>query len=110
MSTITASEINELVDALGPTLVALASGTRQRKLVAAWAAGSAIPTQGEAERMATMLRLFREITSFEGPDVARAWMIADNTPVHGMPAMAIRAGDFAAAERSAHRMAEDAYW
>ncbi len=110
MSIVTVADIQELVDELGPTLVALISANRRRTISNDWLAGDITPSEAESARLTTALRLFHEVSRAENStDIARQWMIADNTPGYGMPCMAIRADDFAAAERSAQRLMGDAY-
>ncbi len=110
MNTITIDDISEFVEAVGPTLVAAVSANRNRTIATLWLSGEASPTDDEAERLTVALELFRAVAiSMKSTDLARAWLIGDNTPDYGMPVMALRVADFAAARASAIRLIEDVH-
>lgn len=103
------SKIKELVEKLGPTLVAVSSGTRQRHLVEEWINGSAVPAPEEYSNILFALEIFLKIAEHEGDDIARAWFTAQNIG-ELTPYLAIRSGKCGAVERAARRFINDEYY
>jgi hypothetical protein len=83
----------ELVHALGPTLVAAMTGSKDRKLPSRWAKDDG-PEPGPdfVRRLQYGHRAWRTVASTDGAHVARQWFIGGN-PVLGevTPLTAIRA-------------------
>ncbi len=71
--------VSRLVGHLGPTLVALLAGVKDRKLPNKWArADGPVPRPESHRRLLTALRAWTMISSAEGDHVARAWFIGAN--------------------------------
>lgn len=107
---ITADEVKELTDDwIGPTLVALAAGSRSRDVVAFWCTDYAEPNEDEARRLAFTLEILREVEQGErSRDVARAWFIGGNVGEELVsPGEAIRDDRFDEVRASAHRLIHD---
>lgn len=69
----------ELVEALGPTLVATLAGVRDRKLPNKWAqAGGPTPRDESQSRLKTAHRVFRSLAAQEDAYIARSWFIGLN--------------------------------
>ena len=69
----------ELTDALGPTLVAVLAGIRDRKLPTKWSRNDGPTPRDEAQsRLRTAHRAWRQLVSAESEHVARAWFIGLN--------------------------------
>lgn len=84
----TAKELNE---ALGPTLVAVLSGVRDRKLPSEWAKPDGpIPRDGSVTKLKTALRVWRALKLHHDEHIARSWFIGLNplldetTPVEAL--------------------------
>lgn len=70
---------SRLVGHLGPTLVALLAGVKDRKLPNKWARADGPEPRPESQRrLQTALRVWSMIASAEGDHVARAWFIGAN--------------------------------
>jgi hypothetical protein len=94
-----------LVQQLGPTWTAIASGTRDRSLAERWASGEEAPTAEEALKLSVAYEVFNEVAQTEGADTARAWFIGRSVGDHEVsPGEAIREGNFNGAYASAKRM------
>ena len=100
-----------LVQALGPTLVAALSGTRDRKLPEAWTKDSGPePDSDAAARLNAALSCWNLVAGAEGPDVARAWFIGGNPWLDDdTPVTAIREGWFGETAVAAQAMAEGSF-
>lgn len=69
----------ELTDALGPTLVAVLAGVRDRKLPSKWAKeGGPVPRPESLRKLQTAHRVWRFIKSHDNEWVAKAWFIGLN--------------------------------
>lgn len=85
----------ELLEHLGPTVVAALAGARDRKQPYKWASHGAQPRQESVTRLQVAYRVWSTIADADGPNVARAWFIGAN-PRFGErpPYLAIREGLF----------------
>ncbi|GEL99873.1 hypothetical protein [Cellulomonas terrae] len=84
--------VRELVDTLGPTLVAAAAGIKDRKAPGEWIAGTRVVRDAAVERRLRLAhRALTAITAHDGPGVARSWFLGGN-PLLGesTPISAIR--------------------
>lgn len=99
--------LQELLDELGPTLVAYVADVRSRQMPARWATGESAPRAEAAGRLAAAHRAFRIVGMSDGPDVARRWFIGANPRLGCSPAEAIRNGRGDAAIAAAHAFADD---
>lgn len=71
--------VRDLIDGLGPTLVAALAGETDLRLVQRWTDGVApFPTAGLRERLACAHRVWRRVAAAEGDGVAREWFVASN--------------------------------
>ncbi|MET3635970.1 MULTISPECIES: hypothetical protein [Curtobacterium] len=71
--------VQELNAALGPTLVAAATGSKDRKLPLKWAKSDGPRPGNDFERRLRLLsRTWNAIAEHEGAHVARAWFIGAN--------------------------------
>jgi hypothetical protein len=71
--------VRELNAALGPTLVAAATGSKDRKLPIKWAkADGPRPGNDFERRLRLMSRTWSTVMAHEGAHVARAWFIGAN--------------------------------
>jgi hypothetical protein len=86
----------QLVQHLGPTLVALIAGVRDRKLPHKWAqADGPRPRDAALTRLQVAHRCWIILAPVEGGDVARSWFIGANPRLgEESPAIAIREGHF----------------
>jgi hypothetical protein len=86
----------QLVQHLGPTLVAVLAGVRDRKLPHKWATeGGPTPRPEALQRLQVAHRAWVAVASSEGDDVARAWFIGANPRLDEVPPYeAIRDGEF----------------
>ena len=84
--------VRELNAALGPTLVATLSGSKDRKLPIKWAkADGPTPSPTFQARLQAAHRAWSMISSGEGEHVARAWFIGGNPTLgESTPISAIR--------------------
>jgi hypothetical protein len=82
----------ELVEKLGPTLVAYMADVRSRKLPARWAAGEVEPRDEAKRRLLLAYQAFRTVEAEDGPDMARMWLIGANLRLKASPAERIRDG------------------
>ncbi|MFF0489299.1 hypothetical protein ACFYTQ_09765 [Nocardia sp. NPDC004068] len=87
----------QLVQQLGPTLVALIAGVRDRKLPHKWAQiGGPRPRDAALARLQVAHRCWILLADNESPDVARSWFIGANPRLgEESPAVAIREDRFA---------------
>jgi hypothetical protein len=87
--------VRELLDNLGPTVVAALAGVRDRKQPYKWAADSSQPRHESLARLQVAHRVWSTITDADGPNVARAWFIGANPRFdERTPYLAIREGLF----------------
>ncbi len=86
----------QLVQHLGPTMVAVMAGVRDRKLPHKWASeGGPTPRAEALQRLQVAHRAWCAVASSEGDDVARAWFIGANPRLQEVPPyLAIRDGEF----------------
>ncbi|WP_227979251.1 hypothetical protein [Nocardia spumae] len=86
----------QLVQNLGPTLVALIAGVRDRKLPHKWAHSEGpTPRDAALARLQIAHRCWIILATSEDPDVARSWFIGANPTLdEESPALAIRADRF----------------
>lgn len=88
--------VRELLDHLGPTVVAALAGVRDRKQPYKWATdGGAMPRDESLTRMQVAYRAWWTIAEVNGEKIARSWFIGAN-PRFGErpPYMAIREDQF----------------
>lgn len=69
----------KLIDLIGPTLVALASGSSNRHSPMLWRGGVVRMTGPQRQRLETALECLEAIERTEGQDMGRAWFIGANT-------------------------------
>lgn len=86
----------ELVDQLGPTLVAALAKVRDRKLPHKWASdGGPVPRPESLARLQVAHRAWVTIAAAESDDIARAWFIGANPHLDEIPPyLAIRDGRY----------------
>lgn len=86
----------QLVQHLGPTLVAVLAGVRDRKLPHKWATeGGPTPRPEALQRLQVAHRAWVAVAGSEGDNVARAWFIGANPRLDEVPPYeAIRDGEF----------------
>lgn len=103
--------VSFLNNALGPTLVAALSGTRDRTKSARWEAGDEPePDAAASERLQCAAKQWKLIEASEGPDVARLWFLGANPWLDDdTPVTAIREGRFQETEAAAKAMVEDSF-
>lgn len=70
--------VRELLDHLGPTVVAALAGVRDRKQPYKWAADGSQPRQESLARLQVGYRVWSMIAAADGANVARAWFIGAN--------------------------------
>ena len=89
----------QLVQHLGPTLVALIADVRDRKLPYKWAqADGPRPRDAALQRLQVAHRCWITVATAEGEDTARSWFIGANPRLdEESPAVTIRNGDFRSA-------------
>jgi hypothetical protein len=82
----------ELDQKVGPTIIAVASGTKDRNLVSAWAEenSASAPSDEEVRRISSLYTVFTELAHEESEDIARAWIIGSNPCFGVAPVMLIR--------------------
>jgi hypothetical protein len=88
--------VRELLDHLGPTVVAVLAGVRDRKQPYKWAIdGGATPRDESLSRLQVAYRAWWTIADVDGEKIARSWFIGAN-PRFGEkpPYMAIREDQF----------------
>ncbi|WP_067884439.1 hypothetical protein [Nocardia vaccinii] len=86
----------QLVHNLGPTLVALVAGVRDRKLPYKWSQSDGPrPRDAALTRLQVAHRCWSILSRTEGADVTRAWFIGANPHLgEDSPAIAIRDGRY----------------
>ncbi|QIS17137.1 hypothetical protein [Nocardia terpenica] len=86
----------QLVQHLGPTLVALIANVRDRKLPHKWAqADGPRPRDAALVRLQVAHRCWSMLATAEGSDTARSWFIGANPRLgEESPALAIREGRY----------------
>ena len=87
---------HQLVQHLGPTLVAVLAGVRDRKLPHKWATeGGPTPRPEALQRLQVAHRAWCAVAGPEGDAVARAWFIGASPRLDAAPPYeAIRDGEF----------------
>jgi len=96
--------VRELCEFIGPTLVALTSGTTDRSVVTAWITGTKKLKLLERNRLETAHRLLNDIAEQDSNDMARVWFIGANCgPETGSPCEALRDDRLDDAMASANR-------
>lgn len=102
--------ITELNSKLGPTLVAALAGSKDHQASKQWEAGTASPTDREAERIRFALGIWHKIAEAEGDDVARLWFMGANPWLNDDPAVwAIHQDRFGEVENAANAMVNGAF-
>lgn len=104
--------VRELNAALGPTLVAAATGSKDRKLPIKWAKDDGPRPGNDFERrLRLMSRTWSTVAAHEGAHVARAWFIGAN-PFLGerTPLTAIRNDDAAEIGRAVESFLDDSVY
>ncbi|HJT90810.1 MAG TPA: hypothetical protein VJ777_02555 [Mycobacterium sp.] len=86
--------VRRLIMHLGPTLVATLSGVRSRRIPHRWALpGGPLPSPAAYVRLTAAQQVWDLISSAEGDDIARAWLISADTHLdEHAPVLALRAG------------------
>lgn len=78
---------------LGPTLVALLAGVKDRKLPGKWASKAVQPRPGAEKRLLAAHRAWVDIATSETDHIARAWFIGANPHLdEDSPIEALREG------------------
>lgn len=78
----------ELTKALGPSVVAILAGVRDRKLPAKWAKKDGpTPRDESIQRLQAAHRIWRAISGEESPEVAKVWFIGLNPLLEEKPPM-----------------------
>ena len=104
--------VQQLVDLVGPTLTAMASGTRKREHVTDWLNGTTEPTGDNLERIKVAIEVLEQVGEAQGCEIARAWFIGESCCVNNAlvsPASAIRQGAYKTACSSAALFIEDGW-
>ncbi|MGV0737543.1 hypothetical protein ABQF35_11045 [Mycobacterium syngnathidarum] len=70
--------VGELLDHLGPTVVAALAGIRDHKQPYKWAVDRSQPRQESLARLQVAYRVWSTIAEADGPNAARAWFIGAN--------------------------------
>ncbi|OMH24582.1 hypothetical protein BKD30_08330 [Tersicoccus phoenicis] len=99
----------ELNEALGPTLVAVLAGVRDRKLPGKWAKPDGVSPRHESERrLKTAHRVWRSLSQSTDAHIARSWFISLNPLLdETAPVEALNAGmDRAVLEAAAAYLAD----
>lgn len=98
--------IEELDQAIGPTLMALVADVKSKLTLKDVVNGNVELTSQARARLALAHQLFNDVAEAQhSTDIARAWFIGSNTgPSATSPAEAIREGHFHDARASAQRM------
>ncbi len=109
--TIGHEDLIELERQIGPTLIAVLTGNRDRYVVFRWldSMDELKPTKEEARRLAFAIEQLRIVTKAEGVDITRAWLLGSD-PSGVSPLAAIRSGDFERVINSAQRLISDTYY
>lgn len=104
----TARQLNA---ALGPTLVAALSGSRNRRASIDWECGEGSePDEASAARLRCALEQWNTIEATEGPGVARMWFLGANPWLdEDSPITAIREGWFGEVAAAARALVQDAF-
>ena len=86
--------VRQLNSHLGPTLVALLSGVRDKKLPHKWAkAGGPTPRDEALARLLMAHRVWSKLSTSENDSIARTWFIGANPRLGEVsPAMKLREG------------------
>ena len=86
--------VRHLITHLGPTLVALLAGVKDRKLPGRWAAKEVQPRPAAESRLRSAHRAWTIIAMAETDSVARSWFIGTNPHLGEVsPIEALRAGE-----------------
>jgi hypothetical protein len=97
--------VTQLVELVGPTLVALTASTTDRDNVNKWITGHLPLTGHQRSRLEVAHECLSLVIETEGEDVARAWFIGSNTGITDTsPCEALCGGDFEEVRLSAKRM------
>lgn len=99
----------ELTCALGPSVVAILAGVRDRKLPAKWAKKDGpTPRDESIQRLQAAHRIWRAISEEESPEVAKVWFIGLNPLLEEKPPMvALNEGRIREALEAARAFLED---
>ena len=86
----------QLVSHLGPTVVAVLAGVRDRKLPHKWASDHGpTPRNSSVQRLQVAHRAWAAVATAEGEEIARSWFIGANPRLDEKPPfVAINDGDF----------------
>ena len=87
-----AERIAELVGNLGPTLVAVIAGTRNRDDVPDWELDVSSPDDDQLDRIGAAWDVWNLVSADAGDDIARAWFIGANPRLGESPAVALGKG------------------
>jgi hypothetical protein len=101
----------QLIGDLGPTLVALLAGVRDRNLPGQWSRPNGpAPSAEITGRLRAAHQMWQQVTERDSPDVARAWFIGLN-PLLGdqAPALALAEGRTDEAIAAARAFAHDSW-
>ena len=103
--------VRDLIDGLGPMLVAAMVGETDRRIVQRWADGDApYPAAGLRERLLCANRVWRRVAAAEGEDIARAWFVGANPWLQDDTVVAaIREGRLTQVSIAAQALADDSW-
>lgn len=103
--------MHRLTAALGPTLVAVLTGSNDLRMTEEWARPGGDPVSpAAAQRIRFAYEQWAKIAAVEGEDVARLWFIGANPWLDfDTPAIAIREGRFEEVAAAATAMIDDAF-
>lgn len=108
--TIDNAHIQELVQTVGPTLVAFVANNKDQKVSEKWLAGTVHPTSDEIRRLTFLHECIERVTTSEkSTDMARTWLIGRSVTEGLSPAEAIRSDNFDGVEVSLHRLINDTW-
>ncbi|MDF2558579.1 MAG: hypothetical protein K0R99_25 [Microbacterium sp.] len=103
--------VRDLINGLGPTLVAALAGETDRRVVQRWADGTAPhPPENLRGRLLCAHRVWRRVAAMEGEDVARAWFVGANTWLQNDTVVAaIREGRLTQVSIAAQALVDDSW-
>ena len=97
-----------LIDIVGPSLVALAAGSRNQHVAELWLGGRIAMSNPERQRLDAALECLQTVAESEGAETARAWFIGRNVGTdETSPAEALCEGRLEDVRRSMHRLIND---
>ncbi|HWU29994.1 MAG TPA: HAD domain-containing protein [Microbacterium sp.] len=103
--------LRDLIDGLGPTLVAAFVGEKDCRVVQRWADGATpFPAAGLRERLVCAHRVWQRVAAAEGEDVARSWFVGSTPWLHDDTVVAaIAEGRLTAVSIAAQALVDDSW-